>query len=631
MGGRLTAPAWLAEVVRLKPAATPWARMVRAPLAICLPLAVGIFTGHLDIGLLLALGALSSSIVERGGSYLGRVRRVGTVAILGGALGLTVGLLIHGRGWLIVAVVMVLAVVSAGMTVGGNVGAVTGLQLLLFATFATGPLGLLGPWWMVVLLFLAGAVWGLGLSVLGWLFFGRAPEERNVALAYRAIAAMLRAIGTEDFAVSRRNVRDALATAYDDVLSARARLSGEDRGHSRLVVLLNQAHLLADAAATLAHERNQPPPDVIDAVDAIAASLDGGSGPASAPRPAENDTPGMAALKEEIRAIVETLTDGRRAVQPRWVAQAVWQDRWRKMVDELRNGRFVRVYALRLTLCMGVAAVISEVAPLQRSYWVMLTVAVVLKPDLGAVVARALQRGIGTIVGAVIGAVLLAVIPYGPLLLIPLAVIAFLVPYAIIRNYGLFAVFLTPMVVLLIDLLSRGGWELAVARLVDTAVGCAVVLLLGYAPWPSSWYAHVGRQVAETVRAVGRYLDRVFDADRAESFELRRRAHRQLSDLHSVFQRALAEPAQVSRRMITWCPAVVALDHVVDAITATAVTAQMGAPAPTRPAVREMVEALDEFGTAPRADRVPHRRPLPGEPPAQRIADAIRGLQGALL
>jgi Fusaric acid resistance protein-like len=39
-----------------------------------------------------------------------------------------------------------------------------------------------------------------------------------------------------------------------------------------------------------------------------------------------------------------------------------------------------------------------EVLPPQRSYWVPLTAAIVLKPDYGSVFARALQRGFGTVV-----------------------------------------------------------------------------------------------------------------------------------------------------------------------------------------------------------------------------------------
>ena len=34
-------------------------------------------------------------------------------------------------------------------------------------------------------------------------------------------------------------------------------------------------------------------------------------------------------------------------------------------------------------LCIGVATVLGQALPLQRSYWVPLTVAVVLKPDFG--------------------------------------------------------------------------------------------------------------------------------------------------------------------------------------------------------------------------------------------------------
>ena len=72
--------------------------------------------------------------------------------------------------------------------------------------------------------------------------------------------------------------------------------------------------------------------------------------------------------------------------------------------------------------------------------------------------ARALQRGIGTVVGAVAGAVLLALV-HGTWLLIPFAVLAALLPFGRSRNYGLLATFLTPLVVVLIDLLSpAGGW-----------------------------------------------------------------------------------------------------------------------------------------------------------------------------
>jgi len=48
-------------------------------------------------------------------------------------------------------------------------------------------------------------------------------------------------------------------------------------------------------------------------------------------------------------------------------------------------------------------------------------------------------------------------------------VFALALPYGLSRNYGLFTAFFAPLVVLLIDLLSNDGWQLASARLIDTA------------------------------------------------------------------------------------------------------------------------------------------------------------------
>src|SRR6185437_9592534 len=99
---------------------------------------------------------------------------------------------------------------------------------------------------------------------------------------------------------------------------------------------------------------------------------------------------------------------------------------------------------------------------------------------------------------------------HGTWLLIPFGVLAALLPFGRSRNYGLLATFLTPLVVVLIDLLNPGGWRLAEDRLIDTLIGCAIVLLIGFAPWPMSWYSHLPRQYARAAR--GRAVGPVADA-----------------------------------------------------------------------------------------------------------------------
>jgi len=54
----------------------------------------------------------------------------------------------------------------------------------------------------------------------------------------------------------------------------------------------------------------------------------------------------------------------------------------------------------------------------------------------------------------------------------------------------------------------------------------------------------------------------------------------------------MSEPAAVSRRASAWWPAIVALDLVIDAATATRVAISRGAPAPSPEAVHQLTAAL---------------------------------------
>ena len=59
--------------------------MVRAALAICGPLAVGFAAHQPALGLLPAMGGLLASVVDIGGPYPARARRVVSATVAGGA------------------------------------------------------------------------------------------------------------------------------------------------------------------------------------------------------------------------------------------------------------------------------------------------------------------------------------------------------------------------------------------------------------------------------------------------------------------------------------------------------------------------------------------------------------------
>jgi uncharacterized membrane protein YccC len=623
------APQWLVEIVRPRRAPVPWALMVRAALAICVPLAAGLASNELALGLLPAIGGLIAVTVDVGGPYRARVRRVGSATVFGGAVGLTVGTLIHGRGWIAVAALVVVAGVSVVISDIGSIGSVTGLQLLVYSALGFGPLGGLRPWWTGPVEFLIGVAWSMILIIPGWLLYPRAAEQHAVADVYRAQAARLRAVGTDQYQARRRAVTAAVSAAYDQLLTSRSRMAGADSRLRRLGALLNQTHPISEAATALSVAGTAVPPQIANTLDDLADAIEQGKPPPAIP-PCWDAEPAAQVLCDALKGAARLLTGKNLPDEARPPARGR-RERLGGLLDKIRAGRLVRLFALRLMASVAVAAIVSEVLPLQRSYWVVLTVAIVLKPDFGSVFARALQRGIGTIVGAVLGAAILAIVPYGTWLLIPMAVLAMLLPYGRSRNYGLLSTFLTPLVVVLIDLLDRGGWHLAEARLVDTLVGCAIALLVGYAPWPSSWHAHVPSQLAEAISHVSGYTERALIQTSADRSRLRRQTYRELSDLQAEFQRTMSEPPALSRQATVWWPALVGLEQVMDAVTATALADEHGAPAPAPGAVRQVTGLLDRMASSVRnGTPAPAEADLPSDEALAPVTDAVRSVQAVL-
>ena len=369
--------AWLAELIRRNQEPVPWGAMIRAALALCGPLALGLTIGEPERGVLAALGGLLVVVVDRGGPYPARVRRILTVAVLGGGAGLVLGGLLHGRGWITVAALVTTAGVSALLSVAGSTASAVGLQLLVYVTLGTGPLGTLRPWWEPPGLLVAGAAWAIFLLLPGWWLAPLAAEQRSTADAYRRIAAMLRAIGTGHSSQDRQLVVSALNTAWDDLLAQRARSDGRDPQQARLAALLGQTHPLVEAATTLALEGNRPPPGVPDTIDAIADAIQYSTPAPDLPAyPAQ--TPGARALLGALRGALDVASGRRHAAGPRRPPAARPRERLDDVIGEIIGGRLAAIFAIRLMAAIGVAAVISEALSVQRSYWVVLTVALVL-------------------------------------------------------------------------------------------------------------------------------------------------------------------------------------------------------------------------------------------------------------
>ena len=309
-------PGWLAEVVRPRQAPVPWPEMIRAALAICVPLSAGLALGRGSLGVLPAMGGILGTMADTGGPYLSRVKRVCSAAVGGGAVGLTIGAVTHGHGWLAVIALVVVAGVSGVLSTAGDLGSITGLQLLVYTSLGAGPVGTLRPVWHTAAGFLIGVLWALILLVPGWLRAPYGREQRDLAAVYDALAAQLEAVGTDAFTARRQAVTAALDTAYDELLTARAAATGANRHRGRLLGALNASLPVAEAAIALGLAGTRPPPLVVSVVSRLADAIRTGTEPPMIPPPWD-DSPATLALRDALAGCAAVLSRDRPKVEVR--------------------------------------------------------------------------------------------------------------------------------------------------------------------------------------------------------------------------------------------------------------------------------------------------------------------------
>ncbi|MCX4455508.1 FUSC family protein [Streptomyces sp. NBC_01728] len=597
----LTPPDWLVRNLRPQRAPIPWAAAGRAAIALAVPLAIGLAAGEPAYGALASMGALSGVIGDTADAYRMRILNI-AVPQLFGAIGVTIGSLVFGHGWVAVGAVTGVALVSGMISTIGAVASVSSLLLLLNCSIGAG-LPLPGSWWLAPVLMSGGGLLVLALALLAWPLRSGIPERAAVAHTYRTVADLLAASGTDRYVDVRLAVTQSLNESYDLALARRAFHHGRSPELARLLAELNAITPVIEAAPA-AHQFNEPlAPAVPDALRHLADAVETGyTGPIGLNLPVPTN--------ETARAVDHALRHAADVVSDRSAGKASL----RNVDDRLGRPAALRVraarasrdvllsaaswrYGLRLALCIGLAQALVSLVPVPRSYWVALTITFVMKPDFGSVFSRALLRALGTVAGLVVAAVVLAAVPLGWWDVPVICVLGPLIPALSPRGYGYQTAAVTPVILLLSDVLNRLGTALLVPRLVDSLIGCAIALVAGYLLWPESWHTRVGDRLADAVADTARYVEYAFgtDADPAARARMRRRLYRDLSAIRTEFQRALSEPPPNGRRAAAWLPLVVAAERIVDATTGAGVRIRHGAQRPSPAEISHVALQLREL------------------------------------
>ncbi|MGW1211614.1 FUSC family protein [Streptomyces sp. NPDC002499] len=603
----LTPPDWLVRNLRAQQTPVNRPAVARAAIAMALPLLIGLAADHAAYGALASMGALSGVISDTADAYRMRLLKI-AIPQLFGAIGVTLGALVEGHGWLAVAAVTAVALASGMISTIGAVASVSGLLLLLNCVIGAG-LPLPGAWWLAPLLMSGGGLLVLLLALLAWPLRSGVPERAAVGGTYRQVAELMAACGREEYDEARHAVTQSLNQSYDLILARRARHHGRSTELTRLLAQLNAITPVVEAAPA-AHLAGIPmPAEIPEAVRHLAHAVETGyTGPTGLRLPAPASETARA-VDHALRHAAEVVA--RPDVDPRGIDDRLG----RPAALGIRTARALRNvtlsaaswrYGLRLALCIGIAQALVSIVPVPRSYWVALTITFVMKPDFGSVFSRALLRALGTVAGLLVAAAVLSQVPRGWWDVAVLLCLAPLIPLLTPRGYGYQTAAITPVILLLSDVLNHQGTALLLPRLLDSLMGCGIALVAGYLLWPESWHTRVGDRLADAVTDTARYVESAFgdDTEPAARARMRRRLYRDLSVIRTEFQRALTEPPPTGRRAAAWWPLVVAVERIVDATTAARVRVRHGAAPPSAGEIHQVTLQLRELADGVRESEV---------------------------
>lgn len=204
-------------------------------------------------------------------------------------------------------------------------------------------------------------------------------------------------------------------------------------------------------------------------------------------------------------------------------------------------------HAVRMSLVLCVGYALIQLSGMRYGYWIMLTSLFVCQPNYQATRRRLALRIIGTVAGIVIGLPILYLVPSteGQMLLIVLCGTLFFA----FRNvqYAQATMFITLLVMLCFNLLGE-GFDVALPRVFDTFVGCAIAWAAVSFIWPDWRFRRLPAVMNHSLTANCRYLDAILvqyhqgKDNRLEYRVARRDAHNRDAELASVVSNMAAEP-----------------------------------------------------------------------------------------
>ncbi|MBS7563118.1 FUSC family protein [Mucilaginibacter sp. Bleaf8] len=239
------------------------------------------------------------------------------------------------------------------------------------------------------------------------------------------------------------------------------------------------------------------------------------------------------------------------------------------LVDNLNLKSSTFKYSLRVAIVCLLGFIITKSSLLMQlvsdimgrklafghhSYWVLLTIIVILKPGFSLSKQRNYQRLVGTIIGGVIGVLILLYVKSSVAQFI---IMTFLMvgAYSFQRvNYIVMVILMTPYVLILFRFLGVGGLDIAEERIADTALGSIIAFAATYLIFPTWESEQLRENLRDVITANVNYLVKIADNISGKTVSVteyklaRKDVYIKSANLSAAFERMTSEPKSKQRK-----------------------------------------------------------------------------------
>lgn len=232
-------------------------------------------------------------------------------------------------------------------------------------------------------------------------------------------------------------------------------------------------------------------------------------------------------------------------------------------------------HALRVAIaCLAGFFIAKAISYGHHSYWILLTVIVILKPGFSLTKERNYHRLIGTVAGGLIGALVIIFLKDNTVLFLFLLVFM-ICTYSFQRvNYVVSVLFMTPFIIILFKFLGVGQLNLVGERIIDTLIGSTIAFAASHIIFPTWESEHLKDNMVDVLTANIVYLQKIAENLTGKNIGImeyklaRKEVYVSSANLSAAFQRMTSEPKN-KQHHATDVHKFVVLNHIISSYSAT--------------------------------------------------------------